>query len=75
MKHLVDIEANLLFTYDSDFIFYLNKDKVREKLIIEEALILAQKTGLIDKLTDKYYAKNLEELNYKKRKVISLRIP
>lgn len=72
---MVDIEEKLLLDYDGDFIFYLNKDKFKEKIIIEEALTLAKQAGLIDKLIDKYYAKNLEKLNYKKRKVISLKVP
>lgn len=72
---MLDIEENLLFSYDSDFIFYLNKNKFKEKIIIEDALILAQKTGLIDKLIDKYYSKDMDKLRYNKRRVISLKIP
>lgn len=75
VQELVEIEKNLLFSYDSDFIFYLAKDKVEEKKIIEEALLLAKNTGLIDKLSKKYYSKDLEKLNYYNRTVIELKTP
>lgn len=75
VQDLVEIEKNLLLNYDSDFIFYLNKDKSREREIIEEALNLAKNRRLIEKLVKKYYAKDLEKLNFNKRIVIDLETP
>lgn len=73
------IENRLLLIYDRDFRFYLSKQGVnagsRYKNEIEKALKTARESGLIDRLTDKYWGSDLKKLNYKKRIKIQLKTP
>ncbi|SON48555.1 hypothetical protein [Vibrio tapetis] len=71
----LDIEQNFVFEYERDFVFYLSSvDGYQEKLI-EEALVKAQKTGLIQKLIDKYWQQDFEHLGLENRKTIKLVTP
>lgn len=73
------IEQKLVLIYDRDFHYYLSSSGecagVKYKDIIEKALLNAQKTGLITRLINKYWAKDFEELNYDKRVKIYLDTP
>jgi hypothetical protein len=74
----LDIEKNLVFIYDSDFQFYLNKEGINAgkpyQILLTEALQKAQKSGLIDRLVEKYWGNNVNTLNYEQRIKIHLQI-
>jgi len=73
------IEEKLLFIYNNDFRFYLSNKGVnagnKYQDIITSAMKQAEKTGLIKRLVNKYWAKDLEALNYEKRIQINLSLP
>ena len=72
----LDIEKNLVFIYDRDFQFYLSKTGINAgkpyQKILTEALQKAEKTGLINRLVEKYWGSNLKQLNYEQRTKIYL---
>ena len=75
----LSIEKNLVFIYNRDFRFYLSKQGehagTKYKDIIEKALEQAKKSGLIDKLVNKYWGRNLEKLDFKNRTKLYLKTP
>ncbi len=75
----LQIESKLLFIYDRDFRFYLSKTGVNSgskyEAIISLALKTAKESGLIKRLVDKYWSKDIESLNSDKRIKIHLSIP
>jgi hypothetical protein len=72
----LEIEKNLIFVYDHDFFFYMDKtDGARYKDIIEKALIKAKSTGLMDTLLRKYFLESLDQIGYKNRLRIKLQKP
>jgi hypothetical protein len=72
----LEIEKNLMFVYDRDFFFYMNKtDGARYKDIIKKALIKAKSTGLMDKLLRKHFLESIDQIGYKKRLKIKLQKP
>ena len=66
----LEVEPNLIFKYNGDFLIYLNKKNGELNKIIETALLNAQKSGLITKTVEEFWKKDFEELNVKKRRVI-----
>lgn len=75
----LEIEKNLLFNYDHDCYFYLSKvghhSGVQYKKIIEQAMINAQKSGLIQRLIEKHWPDALSTVNADERIEIHLDIP
>lgn len=75
----LDIEKRLALIIDRDFRFYLSKKGSKAvsqyKEVISEALQIAENTGLINKLVKKYWAKDLEQLNFDDRIDIHLLTP
>lgn len=69
------IEPNLLFKYDRDFHFYINEENRHLKFILEQALRKAKKTGLMDKLIQKHFAKQLKSLKLESRVLLQLTTP
>ncbi|MBI9111814.1 hypothetical protein [Maridesulfovibrio ferrireducens] len=67
------IEPHLLLEYNRDVVFYLSPKKAHLKPIIEEALLCAKCSGLLDKLIRKYWADNFEILKPEGRTVIKLK--
>ncbi|OHD17830.1 MAG: hypothetical protein A2086_12525 [Spirochaetes bacterium GWD1_27_9] len=51
----LDIEKNIVLIYNKDFRFYLSKSAKKYKKFLEESLVEAKKSGLIDKLIRKYF--------------------
>ena len=75
----LSIEQNLVLIYDRDFRFYLSKQGpyagTKYKDIIERALEQAKKSGLINKLVDKYWGGNFKKLNFENRTKLYLKTP
>jgi len=75
----LQIENQLLFIYDRDFRFYLSKAGLNSgkkyETIISLALKTAKESGLIKRLVNKYWSKEIELLNYEKRIKINLSLP
>lgn len=73
------IEKNLVLIYDRDFLFYLSKEGphagAKYEAIINDAMQKAKKSGLIDRLVDKYWGDSFKALNYDKRIKIRLETP
>lgn len=73
------IEKNLVFIYDRDYIFYLSKEGknagIKYKDIIEKSLLKAKKSGLLEKLIQKYWKDDFEKLNYDERIKLHLKTP
>lgn len=68
----LDIEQRLLIVYDRDFRFYLSESAERHQTLLQEALERADKSGLLQRLIDTYWLKDLKKLNLEKRVVIRL---
>ena len=72
----LQIESKLLFIYDRDFRFYLSKTGLNSgkkyEAIISLALKTAKESGLIKRLVNKYWSKEIELLNSDKRIKIHL---
>ena len=66
----LEVEPNLIFKYNGDFLIYLNKKNGELNKIIESALLNAQKSGLITKTVEEFWKKDFDELNMKNRRVI-----
>ncbi|WP_051677127.1 hypothetical protein [Maridesulfovibrio frigidus] len=73
-KELV-IEPHLLLEYKRDFIFYLSPKFAHLRPIIEEALLEAKKSGLMDELLRKHWVNNFEILQPEKRTILKLKDP
>ena len=72
----LDIEQRLMLIYDRDFHFYMSKAAGEAyKEIIENALLQAKETGLMDTLMRKHWAENFERLNFDGRVKIKLETP
>ncbi|OUS24257.1 hypothetical protein A9Q99_25325 [Gammaproteobacteria bacterium 45_16_T64] len=71
----LEIEKNLVFSYDRDFIFYLAKSKSHLQPIIEQSLLKARDSGLMNTLIEHYWYENLSQLNVKHRTPILLKTP
>ncbi len=75
----LDIEKRLVLIYDRDFYFYLSKTGEnagrKYKDILNSSLREARKKGTMDKLIQKYWGSNFEELNYFNRTGIHLKLP
>ena len=73
------IEKNLLFVYTRDYFFYLSKTGANAganyKDIIEDSLEQARDSGLIERLTKKYWGDHLKQLQCDKRIQIPLITP
>jgi len=75
----LQIESKLLFIYNRDFRFYLSKtglhsgEKYEE--IISLALKKAKESGLIKRLVNKYWSKDIESLHFDERIKINLALP
>lgn len=71
----LEIEPNLLFTYDSDFWFFLTPSARHLRPVIEDALRKAQQSGLMAELIQKYWGRDFEILNLKERVEVPLITP
>ncbi len=69
------IEKNLMLVYDRDFRFYFGKSGAQYKNIVEAALKQAKKSGLMDKLINKYWGHVFDDLAVDKRIEIKLKTP
>jgi hypothetical protein len=71
----LEIEKNLMFVYVRDFRFYLGPSGKKYKQILQNALELSQKNGIMDNLIDKYWGSDLEKLNFDNRIKLILKTP
>ncbi|MCG8568846.1 MAG: hypothetical protein MJB14_01780 [Spirochaetes bacterium] len=71
----IDVEKKLLLIYERDFWFYVTESYSEIQPVLEEALINAKETGLMDKLIRKHWAGDFEKLNYDQRIKIHLKTP
>lgn len=71
----LDIEQNLMFVYDRDFIFYVTPKQPELVPILTDALTKARKSGLIDRLIREYWSKNYRILKPEGRTIIHLETP
>ncbi|WP_019612954.1 hypothetical protein [Psychromonas ossibalaenae] len=73
------IEKRLVLIYDRDFRFYLSNTGInagsRYKNVIEQAMIKAQQSGLIERLIKKYWGSDFDILEYDNRIKILLQTP
>ncbi|MCG9724943.1 hypothetical protein [Vibrio brasiliensis] len=69
------IEQRLLLVYERDFKFYLSPDMAPYRTKIEQALIQAKSSGLIDRLVKKHWGASIEQLKPAQRVVIKLELP
>lgn len=72
-NYALEVEPNLLFQYKLDFFIYVNKKNEELNKLIEEALIHARDTGLMDKIVEEYWKKDFETLHVKDRRVIEIK--
>jgi len=71
----VDIEQRLALIYDRDFVYYLSKPAEKYKKILEEALVNARETGLMDRLMKKHMAESFDAIDLSKRVKIHMKNP
>jgi len=71
----LEIEPRLLLTYERDVRFYLNDQTSHLKDIIEESLLLARQSGLLEELLKKHHGPLFEQLNFTDRVHIKLKTP
>ncbi|EJE8669598.1 hypothetical protein M5204_002669 [Vibrio vulnificus] len=71
----LEIEQHLLLIYQRDFRFYLSEGAKQHKALLERALIKAEKSGLLQRLIDQYWATEITQLQLNKRKVLKLVTP
>jgi hypothetical protein len=69
------IEQKLILQYKRDFHFYFSEHGEQYKDVIEAAIKLAQQSGLIDELVEKYWGDDFDELGMSERTVIKLQTP
>ncbi|SFD69120.1 hypothetical protein [Pseudoalteromonas denitrificans] len=69
------IEKELLFVYQNDMYFYVNKENDQLKAILEYALLQAKESGLFEALLFKYWGDIQTQLSLPSRKVIKLDMP
>ncbi len=69
------IEDKLLFIYDRDFRFYLSASAVQYKQAIEESLMAAQESGLMQELIMIHWGASFERLALEKRTRLDLKTP
>lgn len=69
------IEPHLLFKYDRDYHFYIHKENKHLKPILEQALLKAKETGIMDKLIQKHFGKQLLSLKLENRVLLQLTTP
>lgn len=69
------IEPHLLFIYQRDFVFYLNKQTAHLKPILETALQEAKASGLLDQIIDEYWGEHFRQLNLEQRLKLPLITP
>jgi len=69
------IEKNLLICYQNDSYFYVKKDNIALKKILEQALIKAKESGLYDKLLAQYWGDLNTQLNLDSRRKVILEMP
>jgi len=74
-KRGVEVEPNLLLSYDSDFWFFLHPSARHLERIIRDALIKAQESGLMDALIEKFWGEDFKKLKLDQRTVITLKGP
>lgn len=71
----LEIEKELLFIYDRDYLFYLSDSVAEYKDEIQRALQLAKDDGIIDKMVNDYWGENFRKLNFHGRHKIILHTP
>jgi hypothetical protein len=71
----LQIESHLVLIYDRDFYYYLSSSAAQYKDTIQDALLKAQTSGLIDELVQKYWVDSFAKLNMDKRIQIQLETP
>ena len=73
------IEKRLVLEYQRDFKFYLSKKEnssgIKYHDVLSKALEQAKRSGLIEKLVNKYWKQDLETLDYKNRLKLRLKNP
>lgn len=69
------IEQRLLLVYQRDFKFYLSAEMAPHREKIERALREAEKTGLINRLVEKYWGDAIQQVKPEQRIVINLTLP
>ena len=71
----LDVEQNLLFTYEGDFRFYLSASASRYRDVIEDSLKKAVASGLLHKLIVKHFSGDLDKYRLASRTVLKLTSP
>lgn len=71
----LNIEQSLLFCYQNDTYIYVKKDNIQLAKVLEKALTKAVKSGLLDKLIEKYWGDLKQELQLDTRTKIALDMP
>jgi len=71
----LEIEPNLMFTYERDFIFYVTPTRPDLVPILTDALNKARHSGLMERLIHKHWADNFERLQPETRTIIKLKTP
>jgi len=71
----LNMESNLIFVYDRDFRFYLSQNAAHYKKILEEALVVAQVNGLMERLIQKHWKQELDILHLDQRIKLILKTP
>ena len=69
------IEPNLLFIYGRDGRFYLAQGRHAQQKLIDDALEKAQKSGLLQRISNEYFKKISSELKLDNRKRLMLFTP
>lgn len=69
------IEPSLLFIYGRDGQFYLAQGRQAQQKLIDDALKKAQKSGLLQRITNEYFKKVSSELKLNSRKRLMLSTP
>lgn len=69
------IEQQLMIQYDRDFYFYLSSKYKHYQPIIEQALVAARNSGLIDELVEKHWSSTFDLVNPAERVLIRLNMP
>ncbi|RED53797.1 hypothetical protein [Aestuariispira insulae] len=68
-------EQNLMFIYDRDFKFFLNRNDQSRGPLLTAVMEHAQKSGLIEDLVNRYYGASLENLHLDQRTKFILETP
>lgn len=69
------IENNLVLAYQRDFQLYLSEEAAQHQELLTRALAQARDSGLIERLVQEHWAEEIQQLDFKNRRVLNMKNP